>query len=450
MKKMEYADSKLQLKEAENESSFTHQHSTLNPGDSPKSVLQQVMQSSPNIETNHHDVENLTFQRSTATVQTSMNSKPPAARRKFLLALLRKRVGATKSSNRNHKGRSDDSFQHDESQERSPMSGHHTRRAKSAKEFLELACGDKSTSMQLQSTILSCGDEEVKEYTEYGKKSYSSLLTERYGSFVLQKLIRRSVAFAGFVKKQLQEDFSKYAMNEFSSRIIQILAENDGEFLEVVLNQFCLKWRKLLKSISAVFCISACIKLVPQRCHDRILDLLVKDAHVMLRSKHHKRILVSFLDVCSHQHLDAIYRILIHQRSLTEVFNDKYLVYISKCFVRRRHIGFLQTLMDFFKYHIEEIRAAKYFKFFLVKINEPDTLEQYKSIAEGIRKDVLKSWSCKEKWEESVTPDDLEWLIFLAYVALTPLDNEFELELIFLIHITNHLLSRSEHHSKQL
>ena len=305
----------------------------------------------------------------------------------------------------------------------------------SIRQFIRLAECNPKLSKQLQSTILSCGDEEVKSCIGFSKKRYEEIIETRNGSFLLQKLAQRSEEFAYFIERKLEEDFTRFIKGTYGCRLIQRLAEHDNKFLVKVIDLFCAKWYKLVKNTSSIFCMAACIKKAPKQCLTQVKRHLLRDTRKLTRSRHYKRLLVSYIDACGEEDLEDVFSQLRQERNFESFFEDKYLTYVSKSIARRKHAAFHHLLQ--IDGVLRDLLRTKYFRFFVLKLkSDPSTSFTYYFIVSHFRNLLLL-----QRKGSLFHHFSLMDLLFLSAVALTPLDNDSIAQINDIMAIASHAYS---------
>ena len=293
--------------------------------------------------------------------------------------------------------------------------------------FIKEACHDKSTSLIIQSAIAasSPNSELVKVLVKHSERGYAQLSKDKYGSYVLQRLAIRSVRFARFLQYVLAEAngaAEDFLTNEYSSRLIQLLAEWDQLFLERLMNKFCSQWEYFSRSMPAIFCLAACIRLAPPKFHRTVLQLLLRNGVALLHSKHIKRILVSLIEVCGEEELNVLYEFFLGHFNLHNMMNDKYLAIVLLSLLNRRVVRLIKCLERHMEKSLFSLMRTRYFKFIISRILRPDT----KSNNEGILR-ILRNYFLSASWKNPYFAKTE--LLFVAYFLLSNLSNQQTSEL---------------------
>lgn len=244
---------------------------------------------------------------------------------------------------------------------------------KSFQQFLDLAFRNKHISEGLQSFILTCSEDTITELSGYCIRALEQLVFHKLGGYVVQRLILRSLHVRQAIKDWSEASFCNLVSNEFSSRVMQTLAEVDPEFRSVALGWFYEKWSILSERMGAVFFLSACLRIgINEVEMAQLRDLLFSDTFKLIRSKHLKRVLVSFVQVCSNEDLEIAYNIIRRHVELVDLFHDKNLTFAAKFMFERGLPSINHDLTSYFKEAPLQFTGATYFFLFLLKLEETD------------------------------------------------------------------------------
>lgn len=237
------------------------------------------------------------------------------------------------------------------------------------KDFAKLCMSEKEISVSFQAYIESCSEEEVNQICSWVYTNMSQMIVHQYGNYIVQKLIKRSPSFLKTVTSYCQTRFFDLASNEFSSRVMQTLVEMSKEFRTFCLKSFKSDLSNFAQSISAVFLLSVAIRCSPSDAeYSFVKDALLRNTKKWLGNKYLKRIIVSYLQNCSPQGLDAIFKGLRVESTFLKFLDDKYSCYMLLMFIERHHAMTKSHLLKRLQTDLRGLLSTKFFRFFYSKI----------------------------------------------------------------------------------
>ena len=258
----------------------------------------------------------------------------------------------------------------------------------SSESFMEMVLKDKVKSACFQSYILQCEmiHPRLVRLADINKQR---LIDDRYGNYILLKMCERSEYLLESTILYARDHFSELAVQEFGSKLIQVLMRMRPDMREFVLQKICEGWKHLTRKTPAIFMVTSCLRISPnyERRFKMIGRSLYQQASQILMPKYQKRVLVSYLEYCEENELEDFYNLLDFENKLLELFDDKYMVYIFRILLKRGNQSSERILLRWTKgARIWTFMKCKYSKFLLAKIMVESRLE---SLAERVSNELL-------------------------------------------------------------
>jgi hypothetical protein len=166
------------------------------------------------------------------------------------------------------------------------------------------------------------------------------LIRHKYGCHVLRILVKRLPVLSLKVASLALQSFSDMCCNEFSNKVMQVIAAQDGQFRRSCFEKFCVNWNTIKKNVSSIYLLTVCLRFSPNDAsHFGLIGEFLVDqrGYGIIKDKHDKRILARYIEYCTEQELDIFYRLLRFESEFVERCSDKYMVYIFRLLLRRGH-----------------------------------------------------------------------------------------------------------------
>ncbi len=236
--------------------------------------------------------------------------------------------------------------------------------------LIEAANSDRLLSFQVQAMI---HDPAIRDFIlDSIERHAKQLICSKFGCHILREAVSLSTRLLLATTELARSNLLVYACDEHSSRVLQTLAKLSRVFAISFLEEFLGSWSHLSTRISAIFLFAVCLVQV---CQDEEAHRAVK---LKLRQvcrkrasaipKHHKRVLVSFLETCTEADLHQFYLLLRFEDRFVQLMDDKYMVYILMVFLNRRFERATRDTINAFRSDSQQLLASKFFKFMLEKL----------------------------------------------------------------------------------
>ena len=232
--------------------------------------------------------------------------------------------------------------------------------------FLELITGCSDQSKAFQSYLET---EEMPEPLSVKLSKYlTMLLNHKFGCHLLRIAIVKSSLLFQTLKDYLKTtSLISVSLNEQSSRVLQVFATLDQDFICRFMICFSKNWEGMSISISAVFILASCLKNTKDRTQvSKIGDILASKMNFQKQNRFNKRILVNYLEYCDESYLKTFFSILEFENRFIERMDDKYMVYIFSVFLAREHPPAIETIRSVVNHqNFETLLKTAHFKFFI-------------------------------------------------------------------------------------
>lgn len=219
------------------------------------------------------------------------------------------------------------------------------------------------------------------------------LMLHKFGNYIVQKVIPLD---SGIMLKAIQicrDKFDTYAVNEYSSRIMQCLVEKSAEFRLFTLKRFKARPGLWLKSIAALFVLSTCIKKAEMVSDfDFVKEILFKNKQQGLyASKYMKRALVSLVESCPDSELSTLFQELDIRKNILKILEDKYMTYLMVAFMRRSFMTCIMIVGEAITGKLKDLLQCSYFKLLINKLLSVGSPQALAGINTSLRRISLQN-----------------------------------------------------------
>lgn len=248
------------------------------------------------------------------------------------------------------------------------------------------------------------------------------LLVDRYGSYVLGKLLSMGTHLAKIIEKRALKDWPSLVHNEYSSRVLQGLFQVSETFRNFCRASLESSPHEVINSIPSIFFTSTAIRQAAQLSDPTAFIFLLtplERSSQSLDSKYFKRVLVSLAETLPISKLDYMYSLLTEYYSIQNCLDDKYLTYIVLMLLQRNYKAAIEDLFYFLREFIVELFNTKFFGFLITKmIEKRDQNCEFVLRLNGVlRTDLERLFGLVR------TQASMESRYFYAYVLLSTLED---------------------------
>lgn len=205
-------------------------------------------------------------------------------------------------------------------------------------------------------------------------------ITHKHGSRAIEAMLRVDGRLIDVVRGRVMKSFRKLVVNEFASRVMQVLAQACPRFRAEVLEIFRNDHDLWLKRISALFVMTSCMKYA-KSCDEYsfVTHLLLSNRHLIIADKSRSRALISLIEVSESRNLNSIFDFMYKGRNWMNDLDDKFLTYIIIALIRRDYQPMLDMLKDGIQFKLPHLMRSTFFKLLMNKllVNSSDHTMEY-------------------------------------------------------------------------
>jgi len=243
----------------------------------------------------------------------------------------------------------------------------------SGRSVLEISTSCREESESLQLWVKTCSQDDCDWVMQIiDEATLKELLTHKFGNYVVQRLLERSEVFrrqVGKVCLESPETFIQFATNEYSSRVLQVLVGFEASLSIEVVSLLKARLSVVANNASATFLLTATLKALNKDEHFLfIIENLRQRQDYWLGKRFFKRILVSLIKFSNEKALADIFLSISGIFSNSNLFEDKYSVFIAMAFLDRRYRPAEMALTALIRNRLADIVLKKEFKYFIANL----------------------------------------------------------------------------------
>lgn len=299
------------------------------------------------------------------------------------------------------------------------------------KAFLYLCTADKVTSKAIQTLIETGTEAQKKRILQFSVLSWSELLFDKYGNYILKQGVQSDKGFQDFVEAKMINTLPNLIPIEYSSRVMQMMVKTcpklrlkSIEWLSENIHNLIENLPSVFLFASAVQCVEGPSELLPVRSL-----ILSKRGRSIKHHKYFRRIMMSYAEKCILMDLDLLFDFFELQTDFWSLLDEKFGAHFLSAMVIRSHENTIAKMVDQLRWDLLRTLKAKYFKIFLFK------LSQVKATA-PIRKMILNTIGEHDpkRLKELVTQVEVAYfLVYVVLLALEPTQTKIIQEIFFQI-----------------
>jgi hypothetical protein len=235
-------------------------------------------------------------------------------------------------------------------------------------EFLSITIDSKTSAAAFQLFLIKSPlPQEVINLVEL---TAEVLLWDKFGCHILRRVVVISAKIRALLANLSLSQYVDMATNEFSSRVMQVLAAEDCEYSKRCISLFCENWKKVVVHASSNYLLSVCLKMISNSSKEflSVGQALLDRCSTLIESKYDKRILLVYLEGCHEKEVEIFYNILKFRSQFKQRCEDKYMVYIFRTLLRRHHKPSVDILFENMKDNLADLLTTKYFRMLLAEI----------------------------------------------------------------------------------
>jgi hypothetical protein len=281
--------------------------------------------------------------------------------------------------------------------------------------LLSLATESKRSSMALQEFVRQADGPALAQFVALVSEHLPALLTDKFGSYLVQALVLRHLAVRSRVQAACQRDFHSLVHNEYSSRVMQRLIEVSPDFRGFAMQTFKHDLKSFIQSVSACYLISVGIlNSQSESERDVVSEFLSKRSISWTANKYFKKTLICYLSACSEEKLNYMHRKLLKKRSVLWYLTEKFACLILLKFVERNHAPTKRLVLNKIKKDPVGVSKLSYFGYFA---GEAAKLDAVHGLADGLHAVLTSSLSRAQ--HQSLLQELVVYQIFCGAVSVT-------------------------------
>lgn len=240
----------------------------------------------------------------------------------------------------------------------------------SPQQFVDLCSSDKYLSKAVQTALIQTTTVQSKTIIRLCECSVDSLMSNKYGNYILQDAVRLSSKMAATVERISLANFQSLMLNEYASRVMQVLARVSFYFRDYVLRWFLSGLEDSVEQLSAVFLFTSAIESVDCSEHLRLAMQAIFGTNFkrLASSKYFKRIVMSFVEKCGMEDLDNVFTYFNFRKKFLSLLDDKFGALLINSMIRREHKETIDILLHKLRFFLPSLYETKFFKFFLFRL----------------------------------------------------------------------------------
>ena len=257
------------------------------------------------------------------------------------------------------------------------------------------ATESKEASVIFQRYMEGYNQEEINYLTAALQGSVPFLISHAFGSYIIQKLCLLSPSFKQVVIDYCLHNMMNLSSNEYSSRVMQVLAENIPAFRLKLFRDAADNFTVAMRSMSWVLLLNACVRAAQSsQEYEELLVKMCQNPQQRTDSKtYYFKLVVSIVRVCSPEALSQLYHAFRPIMTCPSLFSSKNRLLILSSILNRKHSlaikDFEKTLYRLQNHHV--VVESPHVTYFIDKLNRGESSAEYDSSPLAILHDWLKS-----------------------------------------------------------
>lgn len=237
---------------------------------------------------------------------------------------------------------------------------------------------ERYASIQLQKISLECSSECLAKLSQFVANSLSLLIVHKFGNYLVQNCITRDAPLRTYVKSFCEKNFGRLIKDQYGSRVLQVLVQLSNSFRRKLMEVFRTELGVYLKSISAVFLMNSALCLCKDESErDIVTAYLSSNRKRWLHVKYFKKILITYIENCSEERLEAVFHLTRMTRSIGAYLLDKYMTIVIFKLIERNHSPTKQVVLEQVKYKPIWCISLKNFSYMIELIIRRDATAEF-------------------------------------------------------------------------
>ena len=250
---------------------------------------------------------------------------------------------------------------------------------------LKMSIASREDSIKVQEYLASLDPINLDLMATFLSFNLDTLIFDKLGNYVVQQIVGLHEETLQTVIDMSLQDFSRYATDEYGSRLLQVVCTLSGDFNSKALKLFEANFDDLITNIAGSILLSKLIATASSEENYMFILRLVEVKKSYLQMAYFNRLLTTLVSCCSDKMLSDVVKVVkSHAWSL---MNDKFGNYVLQILFTRDHMQGVKICKEVCKSNAEAVLFRKYPKFFLLKIYE---LNRYNGFLRELIKIVLQ------------------------------------------------------------
>ena len=234
--------------------------------------------------------------------------------------------------------------------------------------IFEMATSSKQGSILVQCYINECCSEDLHIFNNKISSYYPQLMTNIFGSFVVQRLIAKHEPAFHQVKELSRYEFKNLILNEYSSRVIQLLVEKSHDFRKFANLFFESNFNVAITSSSACHLLVSSLKCGETAGLGNCILQHLRQQPILLANKFFHRVLLTFIRFANHHQLDEAASDLGVKYRTLKLFNRKATNTLLLSLIQREHLPTIDTVLALLARSPLQVLETRYFTFSMIKL----------------------------------------------------------------------------------
>jgi hypothetical protein len=278
---------------------------------------------------------------------------------------------------------------------------------------LKMAIASREDSIKVQEYLASLDPINLDLMATFLSFNLDILIFDKLGNYVVQQIVGLHEETLQTVVDMSLQDFSRYAKDEYGSRLLQVVCTLSPDFNLKALKLFEANFDDMITNIAGSILLSKLIATASSESNYRFILRMVEVKKSYLQMAYFNRLLTTLVSCCSNGMLSEV--VTVVKTNAWSLMNDKFGNYVLQIIFTRDHMQGVKICKEVCKSNAETILFRKYPKFFLLKIYE---LNKYKDFLRDIVNIILQG-------DDTLLNDlamkkDSSWLFLTLLTTLRP------------------------------
>lgn len=238
-------------------------------------------------------------------------------------------------------------------------------------DLMQFCTGSKDLNVAFQHFIMDSNYEVVEQIRLQVINRFETFINNKNGNYLIQKLIQRDQIALHQVFLRSLDNFRRYALNEYASRVMQTLIELHPQFRLFVHSYFSSDLAFSYTSITVTF-----LLLIAMRFSENSTEYLYVYDHLrrdpsIFEIKLFKRVLIAYFQFADKEMTGDMWKLLLSIEPFENLFDKKFSSLILLMVVRRSADLAMKDIAWYISSRLPMILKKKYFKVVLQKLFQP-------------------------------------------------------------------------------